>query len=192
MASGPAYADMAVLRGDTSDGLPGSRRDRREDRGEAHRPLRRPGRAARGHRRGDPEIKGAQRARLEAGAAYLDVAPMVVKVAHDAPVPEVDADAAERRSPTPTSRPPRRGLRADQLVQARADGPRHHLSLAVEAVGGHDTTHHGVAGLAGGGPQRRLRRGVARSAPSRSTTCLQRRTKSPAAMSWPRSTASRR
>ena len=39
---------------------------------------------------GDPEIKGAQRTRLEAGAAYLDVAPKVVQVAPDAPVAEVD------------------------------------------------------------------------------------------------------
>jgi hypothetical protein len=39
---------------------------------------------------GDPEIKGAQRTRLEAGADYLDVAPMVVRVAPDAPVDEVD------------------------------------------------------------------------------------------------------
>ena len=39
---------------------------------------------------GDPEIKGAQRTRLEAGAAYLDVAPKVVEVAPDAPVEDVD------------------------------------------------------------------------------------------------------
>jgi hypothetical protein len=37
-------------------------------------------------------IKGAQRARLEAASSYLDVAPMVVKVAHDAPVPDVGTE----------------------------------------------------------------------------------------------------
>jgi hypothetical protein len=40
---------------------------------------------------GDPQIKGAQRTRLEAASAYLDVAPMVVQVALDAPVPDFDA-----------------------------------------------------------------------------------------------------
>ena len=39
---------------------------------------------------GDPAIKGAQRARLEAATAYLDAAPVVVAVARDAPVPDVD------------------------------------------------------------------------------------------------------
>jgi 5'-3' exonuclease len=40
---------------------------------------------------GDPLIKGAQRVRLEAASAYLDVAPKVVQVAPDAPVPDLDA-----------------------------------------------------------------------------------------------------
>src|SRR6185503_18159801 len=40
---------------------------------------------------GDPQIKGAQRIRLEAASAYLDVAPLVVQVALDAPVPDFDA-----------------------------------------------------------------------------------------------------
>ncbi|MHB8275731.1 MAG: hypothetical protein ACYDC9_13390 [Dermatophilaceae bacterium] len=40
---------------------------------------------------GDPQIKGAQRTRLEAASAYLDVAPMVVQVALDAPIPDFDA-----------------------------------------------------------------------------------------------------
>ena len=48
---------------------------------------------------GDPAIKGAQRTRLEAASAYLDVAPLVVRVAHDAP-------AAEGRT-----RPPHEGRR---------------------------------------------------------------------------------
>jgi 5'-3' exonuclease len=90
VASGAAYADMAVLRGDASDGLPGV-----SGIGEktAARLIERYGSLA-GLRAavdgGDPEIKGAQRARLEAGSAYLDVAPDVVRVAPDAPVPEVD------------------------------------------------------------------------------------------------------
>ena len=92
VASGRAYADLAVLRGDSSDGLPGVAGIGEKT---AAKLISRYGdlaslRAAVDG--GDPEIKGAQRLRLEAGAAYLDVAPMVVKVAHDAPVPEVDAE----------------------------------------------------------------------------------------------------
>ena len=89
--TGQAYADLAVLRGDTSDGLPGV-----PGIGEktAAALITRYGDLA-GLRAaldaGDPLLKGAQRARLEAAAAYLDVAPMVVRVAPDAPVPDVDA-----------------------------------------------------------------------------------------------------
>jgi 5'-3' exonuclease len=90
VATGAAYADMAVLRGDASDGLPGVAGIGEKT---AAKLIERYGslvglRAAVDG--GDPEIKGAQRARLEAGSAYLDVAPDVVRVAPDAPVPAVD------------------------------------------------------------------------------------------------------
>ncbi|WP_406830872.1 5'-3' exonuclease [Pedococcus sp. KACC 23699] len=90
VANGPAYADMAVLRGDTSDGLPGVAGIGEKT---AAKLIEKYGtlvalRAAVDS--GDPEIKGAQRSRLEAGAAYLDVAPKVVQVAPDAPVDDVD------------------------------------------------------------------------------------------------------
>ena len=39
---------------------------------------------------GDPRLKGAPKTRLLAATAYLDVAPLVVRVALDAPVPDVD------------------------------------------------------------------------------------------------------
>jgi 5'-3' exonuclease len=82
---------MAVLRVDTSDGLPGVAGIGEKT---AAKLIERYGdlvalrRAIDG---GDPALKGAQRARLEAATAYLDVAPRVVKVAHDAPLPDVDA-----------------------------------------------------------------------------------------------------
>ncbi len=86
VVSGAAYADMSVLRGDTSDGLPGV-----VGIGEktAARLIATYGdlitlRAAVDS--GDPAIKGAQRTRLEAASDYLDVAPTVVRVALDAPV----------------------------------------------------------------------------------------------------------
>jgi 5'-3' exonuclease len=89
--TGQAYADMATLRGDASDGLPGvsgigektaaSLINRYGDLAGLRRAL----------AEGDPQIKGAQRRRLEAASAYLDVAPTVVQVALNAPVPDFDA-----------------------------------------------------------------------------------------------------
>jgi len=91
VASGAAYADMSMLRGDTSDGLPGVAGIGDKT---AAKLIATYGDLA-GLRAavdaGDPAIKGAQRTRLEAASAYLDVAPKVVKVALDAPVPEHDS-----------------------------------------------------------------------------------------------------
>ena len=89
--TGQAYADLATLRGDTSDGLPGVAGigektaailiNRYGDLASLRRAI----------ADGDPQIKGAQRQRLEAASAYLDVAPLVVQVALDAPIPDFDA-----------------------------------------------------------------------------------------------------
>lgn len=90
VATGDAYADMAVLRGDTSDGLPGVAGIGEKTAARlitAHGSLEGIRAAVDS---GDPSIKGAQRARLEAGAAYLDAAPLVVRVALDVPVTDVD------------------------------------------------------------------------------------------------------
>lgn len=91
VASGAAYADMSMLRGDTSDGLPGvvGIGDKTAAKLIATYGDLAGLRAA--VERGDPAIKGAQRTRLEAASAYLDVAPKVVKVALDAPVPDHDS-----------------------------------------------------------------------------------------------------
>jgi 5'-3' exonuclease len=90
VSSGSAYADLAVLRGDTSDGLPGVAGIGEKT---AATLLAQFGDLA-GVRSAvdgkDPRIKGAQRTRLEAATAYLDVAPRVVRVVLDAPVPDVD------------------------------------------------------------------------------------------------------
>ncbi len=88
--SGNAYADMAVLRGDTSDGLPGVAGIGEKT---AVALIAQYGDLA-GLRAavdgGDPALKGARRKRLEEASAYLDVAPLVVRVARDCPLPEVD------------------------------------------------------------------------------------------------------
>ena len=90
VASGRAYADLATLRGDSSDGLPGVA-GIGEKTGAAL--LRRYGtleavRAAVGAK--DPGLTAAQRRRLVEASDYLDVAPGVVRVALDAPLPPFD------------------------------------------------------------------------------------------------------
>ncbi|MDE9367409.1 5'-3' exonuclease [Luteipulveratus sp. YIM 133132] len=99
IAGGRAYADMAVLRGDSSDGLPGVAGVGEKT---AVTLINRYGSLAALREAidgGDPMIKGAQRKRLEEAAAYLDVAPAVVDVALDVPVP-ADLSTALPASPT--------------------------------------------------------------------------------------------
>ena len=88
--SGRAYADMATLRGDTSDGLPGvagigektaaTLINRYGDLATLRRAL----------AEGDPSLKGSQRRRLEEASDYLDAAPRVVAVARDCDLDDVD------------------------------------------------------------------------------------------------------
>lgn len=90
VASGQAYADLAVLRGDPSDGLPGVPGIGAKT-GAAM--LRRYGDLAgvlKAVTDGDPGLTRTQRQRLIEAADYLAVAPAVVQVAPDAPLPEVD------------------------------------------------------------------------------------------------------
>ncbi len=92
VAGGRAYAHMAVLRGDSSDGLPGV-----PGIGEktAVALLRRYGdldAVRRAADDGDPGLTPAQRRRLLEAGDYLDVAPGVVDVATDAPVPPVTGE----------------------------------------------------------------------------------------------------
>lgn len=88
--TGSQYADMAALRGDPSDGLPGVKGigektaaqliheygDLAGIRAAAADPL--------------SKLTPARRRNLLEGAAYLDVAPTVVRVATDVPVPDLD------------------------------------------------------------------------------------------------------
>lgn len=90
IASGSAYADLALLRGDPSDGLPGV-----PGIGEktAASLLARYGDLAgilAARDSGDRGLTPAQRRRLVEAADYLEVAPVVVRVARDAPVATVD------------------------------------------------------------------------------------------------------
>lgn len=125
VADGRAYAEMAVLRGDSSDGLPGVA-------GIGEKTA-----AALLHRYGtldgilaaldarDAGLTQAQRRRLTEGLPYLAVAPGVVLVARDAPV--ADADDALPRTPADPDRlvalAERWGLTSSvaRLVDALAD-----------------------------------------------------------------------
>ncbi len=84
------YADFATLRGDTSDGLPGvSGIGEKTAAGLLGEYGTLEGlRAA----AADPEggVSASVRAKLDASAAYLDVAPRVVTVVRDLPVPSLD------------------------------------------------------------------------------------------------------
>jgi 5'-3' exonuclease len=91
ISGGQGYADLAVLRGDPSDGLPGVAGIGEKT---AAGLLARFGsldavRAA----AADPssDLSPGQRRRLLDGSDYLDAAPPVVRVAPDAPVPDQDA-----------------------------------------------------------------------------------------------------
>lgn len=90
IATGAQYADMAVLRGDPSDGLPGV-----PGIGEktAAALVVRYGSLAgvlAARDRSDPGLTATQVRRLTEAADYLAVAPGVVRVVRDAPVPVVD------------------------------------------------------------------------------------------------------
>jgi 5'-3' exonuclease len=87
---GPGYADLALLRGDPSDGLPGVPGIGEKTAAKllaAYGDLAGIRAAA-----GDPASKltPSQRKRLTEAGPYLDVAPTVVRVATDVPVPDID------------------------------------------------------------------------------------------------------
>jgi 5'-3' exonuclease len=88
--TGAAYRDLAVLRGDASDGLPGVA-GIGDKTGAAL--LRRYGTldgVLAALEEGDAGLTPAQRRRLAEGREYLAVAPRVVQVAPDAPLPDHD------------------------------------------------------------------------------------------------------
>ncbi|WP_245818812.1 5'-3' exonuclease [Haloechinothrix alba] len=108
--AGAAYADMSVLRGDPSDGLPGV-----PGIGEktAAKLIVRFGSLAEllhAARAGEPSVPAKTRARLAEAADYLTVAPRVVGVVRDAPV-DLSGD---RTTPAAPADPTRVGRLAEQ------------------------------------------------------------------------------
>lgn len=88
--TGEAYLDMAALRGDTSDGLPGVKGIGDKTAAALIRDFGSLAGVREAVASGDPRIKGARRTNLEAASDYLDDAPLVVRVAHDVPVGDRD------------------------------------------------------------------------------------------------------
>jgi len=87
---GDGYADMAVLRGDASDGLPGVAGIGEKTAARLLHDFRSLDGIRSGAADGDRRIAPGVRAKLQAGADYLDVAPAVVRVLRDADLPEHD------------------------------------------------------------------------------------------------------
>ncbi|MDM7855311.1 5'-3' exonuclease [Cellulomonas sp. MW4] len=90
VTSGPAYADMAVLRGDPSDGLPGVPGIGEKTAAQLVGRYGSLDGLLAAVADGDATLSPTQRRRLLDAAAYLEVAPAVVRVAADAPVGDVD------------------------------------------------------------------------------------------------------
>jgi len=88
--TGQAYADMAVLRGDPSDGLPGVRGIGEKTAVALLARYETLAGVLAARDSGDRGLTATQRARLVEAADYLAVAPNVVRVAPDAPLGVID------------------------------------------------------------------------------------------------------
>ncbi|WP_307831770.1 5'-3' exonuclease [Prauserella cavernicola] len=84
--AGPAYADMSMLRGDPSDGLPGVAGIGEKTAAKLITQFGSLGALVEAARRESPDLPVKTRTRLNEAADYLAVAPTVVRVAPDAPV----------------------------------------------------------------------------------------------------------
>lgn len=88
VATGAAYADLAVLRGDPSDGLPGVRGVGPKTAASLLATFGGLGKLIEAIDAVDVRLKGAQATRLLAARDYLDKAPQVVQVVRDCPLPD--------------------------------------------------------------------------------------------------------
>ena len=102
--SGPAYADMSMLRGDPSDGLPGVAGIGEKTAAKLITQFGSLDGLLAAVAAGDRSIPARAKASLEASADYLAVAPLVVNVAADAPI-EFGAGAAGTGDDTVPAKP---------------------------------------------------------------------------------------
>lgn len=97
VSTGRAYAEMAVLRGDPSDGLPGVPGIGEKTAAGLVSRFGGLDQLVQAVQEGSSAIAPGQRAKLSAAAEYLAVAPAVVNVVRDVPVPAGLADALPSR-----------------------------------------------------------------------------------------------
>ena len=120
---GRGYLEMSVLRGDTSDGLPGVKGIGDKTAAALITEFGSLASVREAVAAGDSRLKGARRANLEAAGAYLDVAPQVVAVATDIPLkPQSYALPTEVRDP---------GLLEDLVTTYGLDSPVRRLLGAL-------------------------------------------------------------
>ncbi|MGN6244463.1 MAG: 5'-3' exonuclease [Motilibacteraceae bacterium] len=123
---GRSYADLAVLRGDPSDGLPGVKGVGEKTAAQLIRQYGDLSSLIRALDAGDPAMPAAAGRKLAAARDYLDVAPPVVRVALDVPIPELD------------DRLPREPRDPEKLVELadrwNLDGPVGRVLAAFTAV----------------------------------------------------------
>ncbi|WP_125132287.1 5'-3' exonuclease [Microbacterium sp. 10M-3C3] len=113
---GRQYADFATMRGDASDGLPGVAGIGEKSAAvllAAHGDLA----GIRAAAEADEGMTAAQRAKILAAADYLDVAPRVVEVVRDLPLPPVDGTL--------------RGIDDERRAAAEALAERTHLGSSM-------------------------------------------------------------
>lgn len=120
---GRAYLEMSVLRGDTSDGLPGVKGIGDKTAAALIAEFGSLAALREAVDAGDLRLKGARRANLEAAGAYLDVAPQVVAVATDIPL-----EPQSYALPTEVSDP---GLLEDLVTTYGLESPVRRLLTAL-------------------------------------------------------------
>ncbi|HEU4676437.1 MAG TPA: 5'-3' exonuclease [Motilibacteraceae bacterium] len=125
---GRSYADLAVLRGDPSDGLPGVKGVGEKTAAQLIRQYGDLAALIAALDAGDPALPAAAGRKLAAARDYLDVAPPVVRVALDVPLPEL-----EDRLPTEPRDPDKLVALADRWG---LDGPVGRVLAAFKVAAG--------------------------------------------------------
>jgi 5'-3' exonuclease len=194
---GPGYADVAALRGDPSDGLPGVARESGEKTAAAL--INRYGTLEKllaALDAGEPDLAKGPGRRLLAARDYLAAAPSSCAWSGTPRCPRWTTGCPRPRSTPTRSSPSPTGGASSRASAGSSRRSRHVHPLSVPLVVGRgqttdeyadDAAPDAVDRVLGRPPQRGAALGLPRGPcsiwPNRSTTCLHQRTKSPAARS---------